>query len=97
MTGDQFGASQIFDFYINNEKIGNFETDENGFFITTMQIPKIQTNERVDFKIKDKGGQEKVVSLRLGYIENRIPDSENVKITIEGIENTVYRGDIFSN
>jgi hypothetical protein len=94
VTGDQFGALQVFDFYINNEKIGNFETDENGFFITTMQIPKIQTNERVDFKIKDKEGQEKVVSLRLGYIENRIPDSENIKITVEGIENTVYRGDI---
>ena len=94
VTGDQFGASQIFDFYINNEKIGNFETDETGFFVTTMQIPKIQTNERVDFKIKDKQGQEKVVSLRLGNFENRIPESENVKITINGIDNTVYRGDV---
>ena len=59
-----------------------------------MQIPNVQTNERVDFKIKDKKGQEKVVSLRLGNFENRIPDFENVKITIEGIDNIVYRGDI---
>jgi len=94
VTGDQFGASQVFDFYINNEKIGNFETDENGFFITTMKIPNIQTNERVDFKIKDKKGLEKVVSLRLGNFENRILETENIKITIEGIKNTIYRGDI---
>jgi hypothetical protein len=93
VVGEQFGASQIFDFYINNEKIGNFETDENGFFVTTMKIPNVQTNERVDFKIKDKNGQEKIISLRLGNFENRIPDLENVKLTIEGIDNTVYRGD----
>ena len=32
VTGDQFGSLQVFDFYINEQKIGNFETDENGFF-----------------------------------------------------------------
>ena len=94
VTGDQFGALQVFDFYINEEKIGIFETDKNGFFVTTMQIPDVKTNERVDFKIKDKKGEEKIVSLRLGNVENRIPESENIKLTIEGIENTVYRGDI---
>ena len=51
-------------------------------------------NERVDFKIKDKKGEEKIVSLRLGNFENRIPESKNIKLTIEGIENTVFRGEI---
>ena len=94
VTGDQFGTLQIFDFYIDEQKIGNFETDEKGFFVTTMQIPDIKTNERVDFKIKDKEGKEKIVSLRLGDFENRIPKSENMKLTIQGIENTVFRGEI---
>ena len=94
VTGDQFGALQVFDFYINEEKIGIFETDKNGFFVTTMQIPDVKTNERVDFKIKDKKGEEKIVSLRLGNVENRIPESENMKLTIDGIENTVFRGEI---
>ena len=94
VTGDQFGALQIFDFYINEQRIGNFETDENGFFVTTMQIPNVKTNERVDFKIKDKEGEEKVVSLRLGSFENRIPELESIKLTVEGIEKTVFRGEI---
>tara|TARA_B110000438_G_scaffold297927_1_gene345155 strand:- start:35 stop:1546 length:1512 start_codon:yes stop_codon:yes gene_type:complete len=59
-----------------------------------MQIPDIKTNERVDFKIKDKEGKEKIVSLRLGSFENRIPESKNVKLTIEGIDKTVIRGEI---
>ena len=94
VTGDQFGALQVFDFYINEEKIGNFETDEKGFFVTTMQIPNEKMNERVDFKIKDKGGEEKTISVRLGNFENKIPELKNIKLTIEGIENTVFRGEI---
>ena len=47
-----------------------------------------------EFKIKDSKGQEKVISRLLGNFENRIPESENIKLTIEGIANTVFRGDI---
>jgi len=63
ITGDQFGASQEFDFYINSKKIGSFETDENGHFMTTMKIPKHEKAERVDFIIKDKYGEEKKIRL----------------------------------
>ena len=35
VVGENFGASQLFDFYIDSNKIGNFETDNNGNFITT--------------------------------------------------------------
>jgi len=51
ITGDQFAASQKFDFYIDSEKIGNFTTDSSGHFITTMQIPNLGKESRVDFKI----------------------------------------------
>ena len=30
VTGDNFGSSQEFEFYIDSEKLGTFETDENG-------------------------------------------------------------------
>ncbi len=56
VTGDKFGASQEFDFYIDSKKIGSFETDENGHFMTTMKIPDNQKADRADFKIKDKDG-----------------------------------------
>jgi len=99
VTGDQFGASQEFDFYINSKKIGSFETDENGHFMTTMKIPndvEIPDNEdniRVDFIIKDKDGGEKKISLRIRDIEDRIPESENIKLTIKGLPDVIHRGD----
>jgi len=93
VTGDNFGALQEFDFYIDSKKLGSFETDENGHFMTTMKIPDNQKADRVDFKIKDKEGEEKSVSLRIGEVENRIPDSLNIPLTIKGVPNTIHRGD----
>ena len=99
VTGDEFGVSQEFDFYIDSKKIGSFETDENGYFMTTMKIPndvEISDEEddvRVDFTIKDKDGEEKKISLRIGKIENRIPESDFIKLSIIGLPNVIHRGD----
>lgn len=93
VTGEKFGGSQELDFYIDAKKIGSFTTDENGYFMTTMKIPETQSDGRVDFKVKNKEGEEKKVSLRIEKIENRIPDSEIVKLTIKGIPNVAHRGD----
>jgi len=93
VTGDKFGASQEFDFYINSKKIGSFETDENGHFMTTMKIPEQEKADRVDFIIKNKDGEEKKISLRIGEVENRIPESQIIKLTIKGIPDVIHRGD----
>ena len=92
VTGDKFSASQEFDFYIGSKKIGSFETDEDGHFMTTMKIPEDQKADRVDFKIIDKNGGEKKISLRIGEIDNRIPETENIKLTIKGLPDTLHRG-----
>ena len=93
VTGDKFAAYQEFDFYINSKKIGSFETDKDGHFMTTMKIPEDQKADRVDFKIVDKNGGEKKISLRIGEIDNRIPETQNVKLTIKGIPDVIHRGD----
>jgi len=93
VTGDNFGSLQEFDFYIDSKKLGSFETDQNGHFMTTMEIPDNQKADRVDFKVKDKEGEEKTLSLRIGEVENRIPDSLNIPLTIKGIPDKVSRGD----
>jgi len=93
VTGDEFGVSQEFDFYIDSKKIGSFETDENGHFMTTMKIPEDQIADRVNFIIKDKDGEEKKISLRIGEIENRIPEEQIIKLTIKGIPKIIHRGD----
>ena len=93
ITGEKFGASQEFDFYINSKKLGSFETDKDGHFMTTMEIPDNEEADRVDFKIKDKEGKEKKISIRIGEVDNRIPESQNIPLTIEGVPNVVHRGD----
>ncbi len=93
VTGDKFGASQEFDFYIDTKKIGSFVTDKDGHFMTSMKIPEDQKADRADFIIKDKEGEEKKISIRIGEIKNRIPE-ENIKLTIQGIPNIVHRGDL---
>ena len=92
VVGENFGASQIFDFYIDSNKIGNFETDNNGKFITTMKIPNNISEDRIEFKVKNNQGEVKIVSLRLGDSQNRI-EKTDVKITINGIGKVVHRGD----
>ena len=91
VVGENFGASQLFDFHIDNNKIGNFESDNNGNFITTMKIPENISGDRIEFKVKNNQGEEKVVSLRLGENQNRIEKSENKKISIDGIEQITQR------
>ena len=94
VTGEAFGALQIFDFYIDTKKIGSFETDKDGFFITTMKIPNTQIKDRVDFKVKNNQGEEKILSLRLGDNDNRITELKEMKISVNGIKNIVHRGDV---
>jgi len=93
VTGDKFGASQEFDFYVNTKKIGSFQTDKDGHFMTTMKIPEDQAAKRTDFKVMNKAGEEKKISLRIGEIESRIPVSDNIKLTIQGMPKIVHRGD----
>lgn len=93
VTGDNFGSLQQFDFYINTNKIGTFETDGEGHFISTVTIPKDQNADRVDFSVKDKAGNEKKISLRIMEAETRKPATENIKLTIKGIPEVLHRGD----
>ena len=93
ITGDQFAASQQFNFYIDTKKIGNFITDSNGHFVTTMQIPNIEKESRVDFKIIGHDQIEKKISLKLGEKTNRILGHENVRLEVRGIPDIAYQGD----
>jgi hypothetical protein len=94
VTGDKFGASQEFDFYINSKKIGSFETDGNGHFMTTMKIPEQEKADRVDFIIKDSSGNQKTVSLRLGEINDRMVINENIPLVIKNLPSVIHPGDV---
>jgi hypothetical protein len=89
ITGDNFAALQKFDFNMDIEKIGDFTTDSNGHFVTTMQIPNMEKGKRVDFKIIGYDQIEKKISLKLG--KNTI--SEDIRLEIKGIPGIVNQGD----
>jgi len=93
ITGDQFAESQKFDFYIDTKKIGNFITDSNGHFITTMQIPDIEKKGKLDFKIIGYDGIEKKISSEFGENKNRILKDENIRFEVNGVPNIAYQGD----
>ena len=93
VTGDNFGPLQEFDFYIDTKMVGSFETNENGHFMTTMEIPDDQSPDRVDFKVVDKKDKEMIVSLRIGEADDRIPNAEHIPLTIQGVPKIIHRGD----
>ena len=92
VTGDEFAQSQKFDFYIDSKKMGDFITDRNGNFITTIQIPDIGKKDKIDFIIIGYDGIERKISSELG--ENKILKNEEIRLEVKGIPNTVNQGDI---
>ena len=93
VTGDNFGAVQELDFFINSNKISSFVTNDAGYFMTTVKIPENIDADRVDFIIKDKDNQEKSISLRLEEPANRILGSDDIKLTISGVPEILHRAD----
>jgi hypothetical protein len=93
IVGEQFAESQKFDFYIDTKKIGDFTTDREGNFITTMQIPDIGKKDKLDFKIIGHDGIERKISVEIGKNEIRSLKDENIRLEVKGIPNTVYQGD----
>jgi hypothetical protein len=92
VTGENFGANQKLDFYIDTKKMESFETDGNGHFIFTSSIPENQKSDRVDFKIKDSKGNEKSISLRIGEEGDRMSSSQDIPLTIHPTPPVIFRG-----
>ena len=93
ITGEGFGQNQDLDLYVDNLRLEQFETNENGFFIISSQVPDTLQADRVDFILKDKKGNEKSVSLRLGESEDRMAIVEEIPLTMRGLPEIVKIGD----
>ncbi len=94
VVGEGFAASHQFSFYIDARNLGTFLSDGDGNFITTMKVPDGQKADRVNFRVVDADGGERSVSLRLGEVKTRVPDADDVKLTIDRIPSTLHRGDV---
>ena len=92
VTGSSFSPTQQLDLYLDDKKLESFATNDAGQFIITTKIPNV-TADRVNFIVKDTSGNEKKISLRLGENENRIPETDIIKLTVSGIGSVIHRGD----
>lgn len=92
VTGEKFGPNENFDFFINTDRLGGFTTDKDGNFMTTMEIPDSQEADRVEFKVVGEGGEERMVSLRLGSGESRTTGGGIIELSVSGIPEVAHRG-----
>jgi len=92
VVGERFASNQEYDFFLGNFFLASFETDENGHFIFTTQLPESQRADRVEFFVKDKQGNQKELSLRIGELESRIVEA--VRLTISGLPPKINPGDV---
>lgn len=92
VTGEQFSPNHEFDLYVDNTFMKAFKTNEDGRFMFTTKLPETQKADRVNFLVKDKQGNEKVLSIRLGSDEPRMGQDE-VRLTILGLPSIISPGD----
>ena len=65
VVGEQFVPNQSLDFYISNELHKSVKVDENGRILFTASLPVIMNDERTEFVLRDSGGNEKSLSIRV--------------------------------
>ena len=92
LIGEKFAPREKLDFYIDNNRIDSFVTDENGNFILSIKIPETQRADRADFIIKDQNGNQKSMSLRIKESSNRIMTSQDIPLTVTA-DSVYHRGD----
>ena len=92
VTGENFGANQELDLFMGEKKLDTFETDGSGHFMFTSDIPD-EDAESVDFIIKDKSGNDKMLSISLGQME---AEAEEIKFSIQRTSESANRGEMVS-
>lgn len=92
VIGEHFVPREKLDFYIDNNKIDSFVTDENGNFMLSTKIPENQRADRADFIIKDQNDNQKSMSLRIKESSSRPGAPLDISLTVNS-DSVFHRGD----
>ena len=95
VVGENFIPNQSLDFYIGDEFQKTIQIDSNGKILFTSTTPNIVNDERTEFILRDKGGTEKILSLRVQESENR-EIADIIKLSIGNTPKEIKRGDIIT-
>jgi len=92
VVGDNFVPNQLLDFYIGERLEKSIKVDSDGKILFTSKVPNTKNDERTEFILRDSGGNEKTLSIRIPNIENReIP--EDIKLSLGNTPQQVKRGE----
>ena len=91
VIGENFVPNQSLDFYISNELQKSIKVDENGRILFTSKVPIISNDERTEFILRDSGGNEKSLSIRIQQLENR-EIADVIKLSLGNTPKEVKRG-----
>lgn len=95
VVGEEFVPNQSLDFYISNELHKSVKVDEDGRILFTAKIPIILNDERTEFILRDSGGNEKSLSIRIPQLENR-EIADVIKLSLGSTPKEVKRGDVIT-
>ena len=95
VVGEEFVPNQSLDFYISNELQKSVKVDENGRILFTAKVPIILNDERTEFILRDSGGNEKSLSIRISQLENR-EIADVIKLSLGNTPQEVKRGDVIT-
>ena len=95
VVGEDFVPNQSLDFYIANELKESVKVDSDGKILFTSKLPAILNDERTEFVLRDSGGNEKTLSIRIPQLENR-EIADVIKLSLGNTPQEAKRGDIIT-
>jgi len=95
IIGENFVPNQLLDFYIANELKESVKVDSDGKILFTSKLPTISNDERTEFILRDSGGNEKTLSIRIPQLENR-EIADVIKLSLGNTPQDVKRGDFLT-
>ena len=95
VVGEDFVPNQLLDFYISNELQKSVNVDENGRILFTAKVPVILNDERTEFILRDSGGNEKSLSIRIPQLENR-EIADVIKLSLGNTPQEAKRGEVIT-
>ncbi len=93
VIGNSFPPNIVVDFYIDGEKLEDFQTDSSGNLIGRAKVPVNKEADRVEFVLSDQQGNKKTLSIRLDHRDTQITVKPAARLAITQISETVGPGE----
>ena len=94
IIGEGFKENSNLRLFIGEQKLKSFKADNEGRFISSLNIPSLIKIERNDISIKDDTNNEKKISIRVHEPLNRLREKISSPLSIESLSNQFQIGDI---